>query len=292
VYSGHMIEMTDDLRAKFAELLAPFDRSQIHGLPRGGTQIDYVGHAEVTRRLLEVDPAWNWEPVSTDEHGLPRFERSQDGKPVGLWIRLTVLGVTRLGYGSVEPKNFEPEKILIGDALRNAAMRFGVALDLWSKSDRQSGGDDNGGGYNGARRNGSRPSDREPGEPPPPANGGGSRAGGPPPTYVWKGAQSATRVKTLLLAGGMGAEAAVAAVEQFTGDMTEADCRKAAETLAAGGSAPVAPPAAAAPAAAQACDECGHVGPLVPMGDGSDRQVCADDAGCWERVTARVGAPA
>ena len=27
-------------------------------------------------------------------------------------------------------------KVLIGDALRNAAMRFGVALDLWAKGDR------------------------------------------------------------------------------------------------------------------------------------------------------------
>jgi hypothetical protein len=45
-----------------------------------------------------------------------------------LWIKLTICGVTRLGVG--DGKN---AKEVIGDAIRNAAMRFGVALDLWAK---------------------------------------------------------------------------------------------------------------------------------------------------------------
>lgn len=98
--------------------------------------LDYVGHAEVTRRLLEVDPTWQWEPVATDEDGLPLLDHDDRGNPVGLWIRLTVLGVTRLGYGSVPPGQADAVKVLIGDALRNAALRFGVALDMWAKNDR------------------------------------------------------------------------------------------------------------------------------------------------------------
>jgi hypothetical protein len=117
-------EMQDALRA-------PFPASMVGQLPKGGTTLDYVGHGAVTDRLLSVDPLWNWEPVAFDEQGLPLFQRSNEGKPVGLWIRLTVLGVTRLGYGSCLPGQFDAEKVLIGDALRNAAMRFGVALDLW-----------------------------------------------------------------------------------------------------------------------------------------------------------------
>lgn len=101
--------------------------------------LDYVGHAEVTDRLLSVDPEWTWEPFSVDERGLPAFILNQQGAPVGLWIRLTVLGVTRVGYGSVEGYKTEAVKELIGDALRNASMRFGVALDLWSKADLESG---------------------------------------------------------------------------------------------------------------------------------------------------------
>jgi len=100
--------------------------------------LDFVGHAELTDRLLSVDPEWNWEPLAFDARGLPAIVPStQDDKMPGLrmWIRLTICGVTRLGCGSVEGGTFDIEKQLIGDALRNAAMRFGVALDLWAKSD-------------------------------------------------------------------------------------------------------------------------------------------------------------
>jgi hypothetical protein len=108
-----------------AALREPFPRSAVGKLPKGGQQLDYVGHAAVTDRLLAVDPAWTWEPVALDAMGLPAYD--QKG---GLWIRLTVAGVTRLGYGDgPDPKQ------RIGDAIRNAAMRFGVALDLWSKEE-------------------------------------------------------------------------------------------------------------------------------------------------------------
>ena len=100
-----------------------------HGLP--AVHLDYVGHAALTDRLLEVDPEWSWEPVAMDQHGLPQFDNYG-----GLWIRLTIGGVTRLGYGDADGKN-NPNgvKEAIGDALRNAGMRFGVALDLWHKGD-------------------------------------------------------------------------------------------------------------------------------------------------------------
>ena len=129
--------MAEADRNEVAKILQrPFLPNEIGKLPRGGIQIDYVGHADVTRRLLEADPEWNWEPVATDEHGLPVFDTGQNGQPVGLWIKLTVGGVTRLGYGSVPASQSDAVKVLIGDALRNAAMRFGVALDLWAKGDR------------------------------------------------------------------------------------------------------------------------------------------------------------
>lgn len=89
--------------------------------------IEYVGHAEVTSRLLDADPEWTWEPLAWDERGLPRLDA--DG---GLWMKLTVSGVTRLGYGHADgKKGGNAVKETIGDSLRNAAMRFGVALNLW-----------------------------------------------------------------------------------------------------------------------------------------------------------------
>lgn len=91
--------------------------------------LDYVGHAALTDRLLECDPTWNWEPMSTDDSGQPIFD-----KICGMWIKLTVCGVTRLGYGHPDGKTGgNAIKETIGDALRNAAMRFGAALDLWAK---------------------------------------------------------------------------------------------------------------------------------------------------------------
>lgn len=93
--------------------------------------LDYVGHAALTDRLLDVDPEWSWEPVAFGADGLPAFD-----KIGGLWVRLTVLGVARLGYGNPDGKTGgNAIKEAIGDALRNAAMRFGAALDLWHKGD-------------------------------------------------------------------------------------------------------------------------------------------------------------
>lgn len=93
--------------------------------------LDYVGHAALTDRLLECDINWTWEPMAYHPHGGPLLD--QNG---GLWIKLTVCGMTRLGYGHADGKlGGDAVKEAIGDALRNAAMRFGAALDLWHKGD-------------------------------------------------------------------------------------------------------------------------------------------------------------
>lgn len=114
------------------QLREPFPKNAIGKMDRGhGVVLDYVGHAATTQRLLEVDPSWSWEPLALDERGLPALDTHG-----GLWIKLTVCGVTRLGYGDAGTKKGpNAVKEAIGDALRNAAMRFGVALDLWAKED-------------------------------------------------------------------------------------------------------------------------------------------------------------
>lgn len=137
-----------------ANLRAPFPKSALSKLPKitqkDGTKskcaecggyllphihLDYAGHAAVTDRLLSVDPLWSWEPLSLGPTGLPAV--SEQGGTLALWIRLTVCGVTRLGVGTCAPKP-DAVKELIGDAIRNAAMRFGVGLDLWSKDELES----------------------------------------------------------------------------------------------------------------------------------------------------------
>lgn len=93
--------------------------------------LKFIGHAEATNRLLNVDPFWDWEPMALDPAGLPQYDGNR-----GMWIRLTVCGMTRIGYGDATGKNgANAVKEIIGDAIRNAGMRFGMALDLWTSSD-------------------------------------------------------------------------------------------------------------------------------------------------------------
>ena len=150
--------MTETLKPTGLALLrAPFPANQISKLPKesraqaddrkarkqgcvvwkcpecGGahhkdaTHLDYVGHAALTDRLLDCDPHWYWEPYVAD--GLPNAGN-------GMWIKLHVCGQSQIGYGHADGKQGgDAIKEIIGDALRNAAMRFGAALDLWHKGD-------------------------------------------------------------------------------------------------------------------------------------------------------------
>lgn len=108
---------------KATALRKPFPVESVGKLPKGGVMLDYVGHAAVTDRLLTVDPEWSWEPMALDQFGSPMVDKEGN-----LWIKLTICGVTRLGVGDGKSM-----KERVGDAIRNAAMRFGVALDLWAK---------------------------------------------------------------------------------------------------------------------------------------------------------------
>lgn len=119
--------------------------------------LDYVGHAEVTDRLLSVDPTWTWEPMGFTPDGLPAIDRNG-----GLWIRLTACGVTRPGYGDAQGKEGgDAVKEAIGDAIRNAAMRFGVALDLWGA---HGAGQDDGGDASAAQQRQARPAQQRNGQ--------------------------------------------------------------------------------------------------------------------------------
>jgi len=109
------------------------DKSIVGKLPRGGITLDFVGHAEITKILIEIDPNWSWEPVAWTTDGRPAIN-VVNGNAV-MWGRLTVLGQTRLGVGTAKHDKADLDKELIGDFLRNAAMRFGICLSLWSKAE-------------------------------------------------------------------------------------------------------------------------------------------------------------
>lgn len=151
VYANGELELPEIIAA-LEKLREPFDITEVQKLPKPTGKnawedqpkslcevchrwhpvlrtihLDYVGHAKVTDRLLEVDPFWEWDFLAVDAAGMPIYDNFN-----GLWITLTVCGVTRKGYGHAGNKTGgDAVKEIIGDALRNAAMRFGVGLQLW-----------------------------------------------------------------------------------------------------------------------------------------------------------------
>ena len=101
-------------------------------LPKGGIQLDFVGHADITRILIEIDPLWSYEPCGWD-NGRPAIH-VENGMAT-MWAYLIVHGKKMLGVGSVRADKQELDKELVGDFLRNAAMRFGISLALWTKNE-------------------------------------------------------------------------------------------------------------------------------------------------------------
>lgn len=86
----------------------------------------YIEQAQVRARLDDVDPGWSWEPMALTEQGLPAVD--QHG---GLWIRLTVCGVTRIGYGAPDAGRTHQLNESISRAIRlTARNEFGVGAYL------------------------------------------------------------------------------------------------------------------------------------------------------------------
>jgi len=102
-------------------------------LPKGGTTLDFVGHADVTKMLIEIDPNWTWEPCGYTDDGLPAFRVENNMAHMAGW--LTIHGIRRLGIGSVQHNKPDLFKELVSDFIRNAAMRFGICLALWTKQE-------------------------------------------------------------------------------------------------------------------------------------------------------------
>jgi hypothetical protein len=125
-----MQEKATELRNILKDYAKP-DPSIVQQLPKGGTKLDFVGHADITRILIEIDPYWSWEPCGWSQ-GRPAIH-VENGMAT-MWGRLTVHGKDMLGVGSVKADKGDYEKELIGDFLRNASMRFGISLNLWTKN--------------------------------------------------------------------------------------------------------------------------------------------------------------
>lgn len=126
-----MSDNNDALRQVLVKYAQP-DPKIVGTIQRSGIDLAYVSHSEITRILIEVDPFWSWEPLGIKD-GRPEINVANG--VATMWGRLTLLGKTMLGVGSAKADKADLDKELIGDFLRNASMRFGICLNLWSKQD-------------------------------------------------------------------------------------------------------------------------------------------------------------
>jgi hypothetical protein len=108
-------------------LRKPFKPEQVGKLPATARRpaLDYVGHAAVTDRLNRIAPDWTYTVDESFSFG------------DAFWVRgtMTVGGVSRVEFG-----DGDDPKDAIGNFIRRAAMRFGVAIDLWSREELEPSG--------------------------------------------------------------------------------------------------------------------------------------------------------
>ena len=126
-----MEDNTKQLQEVLTKYAVP-DPKIVGKLPKGGAQLDFVGHADITRILIEIDPNWRLVPIAW-ENGRPACNIIND--MATMWFELTLLGTSRLAIGTAKANAFDLDKQLYGDALRNGAMRFGISLNLWTKNE-------------------------------------------------------------------------------------------------------------------------------------------------------------
>ena len=127
------METNPELLRKVLHDYAVPDPKIVSKLPKGGTTLDFVGHADITRILIEIDPHWEIEPARMDSNGLPAVVVTGNMVQAGFWMNL--LGQYRYCVGSVEERKADRYKELLSDAIRNGAMRFGISLSLWTKAE-------------------------------------------------------------------------------------------------------------------------------------------------------------
>lgn len=156
--------MSLDAKARKA-LEEPFPRDKVQMKSGGGRRPDlpYISHGLVTERLTAVDPDWTSRQIAThtyenrytDQQGNPRVELHC----AGVEIELCLKGVCRHEAGG--PQRIEQFALEIknaySDALKRAAMRFGVALHMWEDLLDAVGDDDYGNSPQNAQKRPSEP---------------------------------------------------------------------------------------------------------------------------------------
>lgn len=123
----------DDAGINVEELMRPFDGSQIRQrMGPGRKALDYVSGPDVIRRLLDATGnhfTWNVDRVQL------LIQDTPNGGSVSLWVVQGTLIVgdlgSRSGVGTHPADSVEAAKAAETDALKRAAIKFGVGLHLY-----------------------------------------------------------------------------------------------------------------------------------------------------------------
>lgn len=118
------------MEKNLSRLTEPFDRSRIKQREGAGKRmLDYVSYGDVQRTVIEASGnEYDWT--------VQRMEFVSDGKGA-YWLcvgMLTIPGLgSRCGVGTAQSMNEDSPKSCETDAFKRAAVKFGVALDLYFK---------------------------------------------------------------------------------------------------------------------------------------------------------------
>lgn len=113
------------------ELSAPFDpkdiKERVGWTTKGGKEVvvKYVEWSTVVERLNEVCPAWSATIISA----------TQQGSQVVVHMNLEINGITRSGIGIGKGSDEKAWKGAASDAIKRAAVNFGVALNLYENDE-------------------------------------------------------------------------------------------------------------------------------------------------------------
>jgi len=115
------------------DLRKPFDSRLLSKVNKGFGAIDTINHAVVTDRLNKVCPGWTMgEPQFITVDGADGMKHCL---AVVNWMQIGTVRRYEIGE-SERPSTFGDEaKKAMSDWIKRAAMRFGVAIDLWAKED-------------------------------------------------------------------------------------------------------------------------------------------------------------
>jgi hypothetical protein len=119
--------MDDALRKKLDK---PFPADKVKTKPgQGGRKMSYISHGLITERLNDTDPGWSSRHIATHTY------TGADGSLhcAGVELAVTIGGVERVESGGPQRASHFTDEIknAYSDALKRAAMRFGVALGMW-----------------------------------------------------------------------------------------------------------------------------------------------------------------